>query len=220
MQKEIAAIKPSPGSRMAAAFEAADVPLSDDAVLGSKHARVTLVEFVDYQCPFCRKNFQETLPQVIKEYVDTGKVRYVVHDFPLVSIHSNALNAAVAARCAGRQGKYWEMHDELFSNQRALDAASLPSYAKTLGLDVAKFQACLDDGAEGAKVRANLEAGEKIGITGTPGFLLGLTDPKDPSLLKATRKISGAQPYAVFRAAIDSLVDTEQAANLQRRPLQ
>ncbi|SPF54395.1 Thiol:disulfide interchange protein DsbA [Candidatus Sulfopaludibacter sp. SbA4] len=221
MQNDIAAIKQSLAPKAPAPFQGADVPLSGDAVLGSKDARVTLVEFVDYQCPFCQLNFKDTLPRLIKEYVDTGKVRYVAHDFPLVTIHSNALNAAAAARCAGEQGKYWEMHDELFANQRALDAQSLPSYARQIGLDAGVFQTCVDNGAEAAKVREDLETGQKIGITGTPGFLLGLTDPKDPSLLKATKKISGAQAYNIFKAAIDSLLETaEQAANLHEKALQ
>ncbi len=195
-------------------FKGADVPLTGDAASGPKDAKVTFVEFTDYQCPFCGRNFQQTYPQIIKNYVDTGKIRYILHDFPLTQLHANAFNAAVAARCAGEQGKYWQMHDILFSHQTALDAKNLPDYAKQAGLDVGKFQACLASGVEANNVRADMAVGQKLGVTGTPTFFFGPTDTKNPTLLKATQKISGAQPYVVFQSAIDGLLSppAKQAA--------
>jgi protein-disulfide isomerase len=221
VRKDLAAIRNSPAPGAPAPFDSAVVPLSGGAALGSQDAKVTVVEFVDYQCPYCQRNFQDTLPRILKEYVETGKVRYVALDFPLVTIHANALNAAVAARCSGEQGKYWEMHDTLFSNQNALDAERLPVYAKQLGLDGATFQTCLNNVATADRVRADMDTGQRIGITGTPAVLLGLSDPNDPSLVNTTRKIVGAQPYTAFKAAIDSLLDRQaQAAVLQRAPQQ
>lgn len=207
MQKDITAIKDRLIPPPPPPFKGADVPLSGDAVMGSKDAKVTLVEFTDYQCPFCGRNFQQTFPDIIKEYVNTGKIRYVLHDFPLVQLHPNAFNAAVAARCAGEQGKYWEMHDKLFSNQSALDAKNLPNLAKQAGLDTDKFQACLDNGAEANNVRGDMAAGQKLGVTGTPSFFLGLTNQKDPSTFFATEKISGAQPFTAFKEAIDKVLN-------------
>lgn len=211
MQKDISAIKNRLIPPPPPPFKGADVPLTGDAVMGSKDAKVTVVEFTDYQCPFCGRNFQQTFPQIIKNYVDTGKVRYVLHDYPLIQLHPNAFNAAVAARCAGEQGKYWEMHDKLFSNQGALDAKNLPNLAKQVGADTDKFQACLDNGAEANNVRADMAAGQKLGVTGTPGFFIGVTNAKDPSVLKATKMISGAQSFAVFQNAIDSLLAPPKA---------
>ncbi|HEV2386832.1 MAG TPA: thioredoxin domain-containing protein [Candidatus Acidoferrales bacterium] len=221
MQKDITAIKNRLIPPPPPPFKGADVPLAGDAAMGSSDAKVTLVEFSDYQCPFCGRNFQATFPQILKNYVDTGKVRYVLHDFPLTQLHPNAFNAAVAARCAGEQGKYWQMHDALFSHQTALDAKNLPDYAKQVGLDADKFQACLANGAEANNVRADMAAGNKLGVTGTPGFFLGPTDPKDPSILKATKMISGAQPYAVFQQAIDALLaPTKAEATAKDKPSQ
>lgn len=221
LHKDIAAMRQQAAPTPPPPFPGAEIPISAAAVLGSKDARVTVVEFVDYQCPFCRMNFQNTLPRLIEDYVETGKLRYVTLDYPLESIHSHAFGAAVAARCAGGQGKHWEMHDKLFSNQKELDAGRLPSYARELGLNEQVFLSCLKNGSEAGKVRADLELGQKAGITGTPAFLLGLTDPGNPGLLKATRKISGAQPYSVFKAAIDSLLDpAEQSESLVKNSLQ
>jgi protein-disulfide isomerase len=220
MQKDITAIKERLIPKPPPPFKGADVPLSGDAIMGSKDAKVTMVEFTDYQCPFCGRNFHQTWPQIVKNYVATGKVRYVLHDYPLVQLHPNAFNAAVAARCAGEQGKYWPMHDKLFSNQTALDAKNLPDYAKQIGLDVNQFQSCLDTGTEAANVRADMAAGQKLGVTGTPGFFLGLTDPKDPSVLKAAKMISGAQPYTVFKETIDGLLaPPKQEAKARTKPV-
>jgi predicted DsbA family dithiol-disulfide isomerase len=111
------------------------------------------------------------------------------------------------------------MHDKLFSNQNELDAGRLPSYARELRLNDHAFQTCLENGAEDAKVRADVEMGQKAGISGTPAFLLGLTDSRNSGLLKVNRKIIGAQSYSVFKAAIDSLLEAEQVANRRENAL-
>ena len=104
---------------------------------GKADARVTIVEFTDYQCPFCSRYVRETYPQLDKEYVQTGKVKYVLRDLPLEAIHPLAMKAAEAAHCAGEQGKYWEMHDRLFANQTELARTDLAKHAQALGLDAA-----------------------------------------------------------------------------------
>src|SRR5262247_4360160 len=120
------------------------LPIGGYPSKGSQSAKLVLVEFTDYQCPFCGRHFQQTSPQIERDYVNTGRVRYVVRDFPIESIHKDALKAAEAAHCAGDQGQYWEMHDRLFNKQTALATEHLSAYAGALGLDVKGFQQCLD----------------------------------------------------------------------------
>lgn len=135
----------------------------------------------------------------------TGKLRYIVRDFPLESIHPHAFRAAEAARCAADQGKYWEMHERLFSNQKALAAAELVAHAQALGLGTDEFKGCLDGGKHSARVRGDLEEAQRLGVTSTPTFLVGVVEP-DGTHVRAARKIVGAQPYAAFREAIEGLL--------------
>ncbi len=174
----------------------------DDEVKGKSSATVTLIEFTDYQCPFCSRHFEQTLPDIVKNYIDTGKVKYVVRDFPL-SFHPNAHKAAEASECAGEQGKFWEMHDKLFAEQGswsgAADAsATFKGYAKALGLK-ASFDTCLDNGDMAAEVDADLADGSAAGINGTPGFWI-VSDDGD------SKSVSGAYPYATFQAAFDAML--------------
>jgi protein-disulfide isomerase len=172
---------------------------------GDRAAKVTVVEFSDYQCPFCRRHFDQTWPQILAEYVKAGKVKYVFRDFPIESIHPQAFKAAEAARCAGEQGRYWEMHDRLFSNPDHLGLADLPGHAAAIALDATAFQQCLDSGKQADGIRADLADGLEAGITGTPTFFLGLTDTQAPTL-KVLSRLVGAQPFPAFKQAIDSLL--------------
>jgi protein-disulfide isomerase len=181
------------------------VSIEGGATKGNKNAKVTLVEFTDYQCPFCSRHFRDTQPQIDNDYVKTGKIRYVLREFPLEAIHPLAFKAAEAANCSGEQGKYWEMHDRLFGNQNALAAEQLAGHAEAVGLDAGKFKTCLESGKYTAKVRKDLTDAQKAGVTGTPTFFIGLTDSKG-SEIKAVRKIVGAQNYAAFKDAIESLL--------------
>jgi protein-disulfide isomerase len=122
---------------------------------------------------------------------------------PLESIHKNAFKAAEAARCAGEQGKYWEMHDRLYANQQTLEPWK--PHAEAIGLDAAKFEECLNSGREAANVRSDMAQAEKAGLTGTPSFFLAYTDPKGTKV-KTVSRLIGAQPYATFKAAIDKLL--------------
>ena len=173
---------------------------------GAESAKVTIVEFSDFQCPFCARFHTSTLPQIQKDYVETGKVRHVFRNLPLESIHPMAFKAAEASLCASDQGKYWEMLNLLFANQQALAPEQLVGHAKTLGLDAAAFQKCLDSGKQAARIRTDLEEAGRLGINGTPAFLVGLAMPDGK--VKTVRFVSGARPYADFKAAIDAALAT------------
>jgi protein-disulfide isomerase len=177
--------------------------VADAPALGRPDAPVTLVEFSDYQCPFCQRFFQATLPELKRDYIDTGKVRYVFRDYPLDQIHPQARKAAEAAHCAGDQGKYWEMHDRLFQNQQALLVAQLGEHARALGLQGSAFDACLTSGKYAQRVSKGLEDGLAAGIQGTPGFVIGRTNPGG-SVEGPT--VRGAQPVDVFRRLIDQVL--------------
>jgi protein-disulfide isomerase len=175
------------------------------AVKGDAEAPLVLVEYTDYQCPFCGRHFANTVPSLAREYVDMGKLRYVLRDLPLESIHPQAFKAAEAARCAGDQGRYWEMHEALFKNQKALGPAQLKHYAKGLGLEMAAFEACLDDGRHGDAVRADVAEAQAAGISGTPTFFLAIEG--EDGKLETLQKIRGAQPFSAFKGAIDAALD-------------
>jgi protein-disulfide isomerase len=194
-------------SRQGARGPRTDAVLSLDGArfLGDPRAPVTLVEFADYQCPFCARHVRETVPQIERDYIKSGKVKYVVLDFPITGLHPQAFKAHEAARCAGDQGKFWEMHRRLFANQRAISPSELEGHAQGLGLDADRFRQCLASDQHAAQIRHDLEEGQKAGVTGTPAFFVGLTDPKD-ARVKVSRVLSGAQPYERFKEAIDSLL--------------
>jgi protein-disulfide isomerase len=187
------------------ALQNVTVNTDDDPYRGDKNAPLTLVEFSDYQCPFCGRHVKDTLPKLETDYIKTGKVKYIFRDFPLESIHKEAAAAAEAANCAGDQGKYWEMHGHLFANQRAIALAAFSDDAKTLGLDVATFEACMKNGKYTEEVKKDVADGMQIGITGTPTFFLARTDPASLQIKGATALV-GAQPYAAFKEAIDALL--------------
>lgn len=171
----------------------------DDPILGDPNAPLTLVEFSDYQCPYCRSFYTNTLSKIKEKYIDTGQLNLVYRDFPL-DFHDGAIPAASAAECARKQGDdntYYKMHDKIFDGQNALGQGtvnipneSLKQYAQELGLNMTKFNNCLESDSTKAEIAADLEVGQKIGITGTPGFVL------DGKL------IEGAQPFEVFDQAI------------------
>jgi protein-disulfide isomerase len=164
----------------------------DDWIRGNKNAKVTLVEFSDFQCPYCSQ-FNPTVEQVRKDYPDT--VRIVFKHYPLASIHPMAQKAAEAAECAGAQNKFWEMHDKLFANQTSLSLENYKTWAKDLGLNQSKFNKCLDESTTAAKVAADQKYGDSVGVTGTPSsFVNG-------------NIIQGAQGYDVVK----SMIDTELA---------
>ena len=181
------------------------VNIAGEPVKGNKDARLTLIEFSEYQCPFCSRHVQNTYPQLDKEYVQTGKVKYVFRDLPLESIHKNAFKAGEAAHCAEEQGKFWPMHDRLFANQKTLEAAKLADHATAIGLDAKKFQACLDGGKYEAEIRKDIADAERLGVSATPTTLIAVSQPNDPNV-KVVKVIRGAQNFAVFKASLDELL--------------
>jgi len=179
------------------------VSLDDDPVKGNPNAPVTLVEFSDFQCPFCSRFFTQTLPALEENYIDTGKIKLVYKDFPLDNLHPNARPAHIAAECADEQGKFWEYHDVLFENQgqwNRLSSTDLSSqlnqYATSMGLNSASFDSCLSSQSMADEVHADFLQAAQYGATGTPTFFIG--NEKIGFI-----KLVGAQPYAAFQAVID-----------------
>jgi protein-disulfide isomerase len=168
--------------------------------LGRADAPVTVVEFSDYQCPFCQRFFATTLPAIKKDYIDVGKVRYVFRDYPLDQLHPLARKAAEAAHCAGEQGKYWEMHDALFRNPATLAPLQLAEHARSISLDGPAFDECLASGRHAARVERGLADGAAAGVRGTPAFVIGKTKAGD--VVEGT-PIRGAQSLETFRRIID-----------------
>jgi protein-disulfide isomerase len=172
--------------------------IGKDPFKGDPKAKVTLVEFSDYQCPYCARHVLKTMPLLEKRYIRTGQVKYVFKDFPIERIHPQAFKAHEAANCANEQGQYWAFHDRLFANQRAFAPQELLAHGKALGLNPDRFSQCLADGKYAAKIRKDLAAGRKAGVNGTPMFFIGFTKPNSPEL-KAIRMVWGAQPYPIFK---------------------
>lgn len=175
----------------------------DDIVRGKPDAPVTLLEYSDFTCGYCEKFFHETFPRLLTEYVETGKVRFVYRDFPR-SPGGPALHSAQAARCAGEQDAYWPMHDRLFNSGGRYQIPELEGYAKELGLDLPRFSQCLAAQRHVADIYQDRIEGGNLGIRGTPGFVLFLTDlsREDDIVL-----IPGAFPYEVFREQIEKLLE-------------
>jgi protein-disulfide isomerase len=199
--------EPGPGragaSRPAPPLPSEPVSLAGAQTAGSQTAKVALVVYSDFQCPFCGKFARETLPAIQEQYVRTGKVLFAFRQFPL-PIHSFAEKAAEGALCAGQQGKFWAFHDDMFANQQALDPQSLQERARQLGLRTDAFTACLE-GKAAISVQADKKAAEPFGVTGTPTFLAGpiLKDGR----VRVSERFSGALPLAQFQTVLDGLLN-------------
>lgn len=167
-----------------------DIPIGDAPVFGPDDAAITLIEFSDYQCPFCKKWYDEVLARLLAEY--PGQIRFVYRDFPLDGIHSEAINAAVAARCAGEQGKYWEYHNAIFDDAYGLGKDAYPRYAQDVGLNLGDFNTCVsEDRYRAAVVQSMEEAATTFMVRSTPTFFLNGIP------------IEGALPYMFFKQVID-----------------
>jgi len=182
------------------------ISLDDDPIKGDLNAPITIVEFSDFQCPFCAKFHSTTLPQLEANYIDSGKVKFVYRDFPIQSIHPNAVPAAIASECADEQGMFWEYHDLVFENQKKWQGLSgrimvdtFEQYALELGLNTSDFNTCLESAKYADEVRKDLQDGASYGVTGTPGFFIGNDE-------LGFVKIIGAQPYPVFERLIEDQI--------------
>jgi len=180
-----------------------NVSFDDDPMKGNPDAEITIVEFSDFQCPFCARFHTQTLPLIEQNYISTGKVNFVYRDFPIQGIHPNAVPAAVASECADDQGKFWEMHDMIFENQKnwqdlqiAQSASLFREYAIEIGLNTDEFDSCMTSGKHLEEIQNDLNDGRAYGVTGTPGFFVG--NEKIGFI-----KINGAQPFSSFQRVIE-----------------
>jgi len=162
----------------------------DARTKGDKNAKVTMYEYSDFECPFCGNFFTGAYKQIEEKYVKTGKVKVVFKDFPL-TFHANAQKSAEAARCAQEQGKFWEMHDKLFSNQKSLTTDNYKKWAGEMGVKSDQFNQCLDSGKYADAVKKDLAEGVKIGIQGTPSFVIN------------GQALIGAYPFEEFEKVIE-----------------
>jgi protein-disulfide isomerase len=184
------------------------ISLDDDPVKGNPNAPLTIVEFSDFQCPFCSRFYEQTLSQIEENYIDTGKVKFVYRDLPLDNLHPNARPAHIAAECADEQGKFWEYHDVLFEKQSEWNRlpspdlqTTLTQYATDIGLQSTYFETCLNSQDIADEVNNDSLDAARYGATGTPTFFIGTE--KDGFV-----KLSGAQPFSSFQLAIDSQLNS------------
>ncbi len=188
-------------------IEPVRISIDNDPIIGNPDAPITIVEFSDFQCPFCARFHTQTLPLILEEYIEQGKVKLVFRDFPIQSIHPNALPAAVAAECANDQNKFREMHDMLFEKQtdwnklETVDALSMFSqYASGMQLDEELFDSCLTSGKHISEIKKDLDDGRDYGVSGTPGFFVGNDQI-------GFVELKGAQPFESFKKIIDAQLD-------------
>jgi len=195
--------QPTQQSPQPSAPQTFTVSFDDEPVKGNPDAPVTVVEFSDFQCPFCSRFFEQTLPLIQENYIDTGKIKFVYKDLPLDNLHPNARSAHIAAECADEKGKFWEYHDVLFQKQAEwqrlpssdLDI-TLSQFAVDLGMQAASFESCMESQDIADEVNQDTLEAVRYGATGTPTFFIGTE--KDGFI-----KLVGAQPYATFQRAID-----------------
>lgn len=202
--KTAPAPQPTQQSPQPTAPQIFQVSIDDDPVKGNPNAPVTVVEYSDFQCPFCSRFFQQTLPLIEEYYIDTGKIKFVYKDLPLDSLHPNARAAHIAAECADEQGKFWEYHDVLFEKQPQwsnLASSELQNtfteFATDMGLQAASFESCMQSPNIADEVNKDTLEAASYGATGTPTFFIG--NEKDGFI-----KLVGAQPFAVFQRVIDN----------------
>ena len=211
---EVAALRDSVrqlASEVADAGQSAMLDVADAPARGPEDAVVTLIEFSDYECPFCLKHFQDTMPRLEADYIQTGKIRYVFRDFPIDQLHPEAIRAHEAAQCAREQGRFWEMHNRLFTGPGTHSDDDLNARASEAGVDLSALQACLESGRMTSVVRAVGADAIGLGANGTPAFFLGFRDPATDQV-RVVRGITGAQPYEVFQQTLDALIaDANQA---------
>jgi protein-disulfide isomerase len=198
---------PPPAAQDVAPF---DLNIADAATKGAHTAKLALIEFSDFQCPFCGRHAKDTYPLLQKNLVDSGQLKYVFRNFPIEHAHPEALKAAEAAECGREQGRFWEMHDLIFANQQAIAVSDLFSHAQSLGIDQSQFRACLDGNKMTARVRQELAEARRLGVTATPTFFLGEIGKN--GTVRVTKKIVGSHPLEVFQTAFQSILPAPPGA--------
>ena len=178
------------------------VSISGAASLGHSTAKLALVEFSDFECPFCSRFTAEVLPTIKREYVDSGKVKLVFMHLPLQDLHPEATKLAFAAECSNQQGQFWGMHDLLFGRRNPRGSGNdIPAMAQHLPLDRLQFLRCVQSGAPQAIVQRHTELARRLAISGTPAFLVGRL--LAGGQVQVTKRLSGARPMADFRRALE-----------------
>ncbi|MFB3904965.1 MAG: DsbA family protein [Acidobacteriota bacterium] len=175
---------------------------------GKEDAKVTLVEFSDFQCAYCARYVRETLPRLEEEYINSGRVKLVFQNLPLEQIHKSAFRAAEAADCAGQQGQFWPMHDLLFANSADLSEEAFARFARRLNLSQEAFATCMVERKSRAEVESDVNEARQLAINGTPTFLIGLTQP-GKSQITVLRSLRGAVSYEQMKQALDSVLERE-----------
>jgi protein-disulfide isomerase len=193
---------------LAKATRAPVIDLTGAPALGPDTARVTVVEFSDYECPFCLKYFQQTLPQIEEHYIRTGKIRYVFRDFPVDELHPDAIRAHEAAHCAGEQGKFWQLHVKLFSKPGSHTPEQIAARASEAGLSADRFTACVGAGQYTDSIRASAKEAARLGADGTPAFFVGIRDLAT-NQLRIVQAMTGAHPYETFAKVIDAVLQQQ-----------
>jgi protein-disulfide isomerase len=178
--------------------------LHGEPVKGDSVARIAVIEYADFECPFCGQYMRQAYPQIVDNYIRTGKIKYFYRDLPL-SMHPHAMLAAQAARCAGDQGKFWEMHDSLFANQAALTEKDMSNRAQSLGMDSTQLTQCLASQKYSDEIRKSVTEAQSMGIQGTPMFFLGVIR-ENGDVVKVEKTIMGAYPYETFKSDLDELL--------------
>jgi protein-disulfide isomerase len=171
---------------------------------GDSRARVAIMEYSDFECSFCARYVREIYPKIDKDYIQSGKIKYFFRDLPAPG-ETNALFKARAARCAGEQGKFWEMHDRLFATQSDPAGGNMESHAQALALDAEKFGACLASGRYSDNIRLSVAGARRAGIYGTPAFLIG-TVSEDGDFLRATNVLVGGESFETLKSGLDEIL--------------
>lgn len=179
----------------------ATIDVSGDPALGSDDTLVTLVEFSDYECPFCVRHFTQTMPEINDRFIATGRIQYVFKDFPIDQLHPGAMLAHQAARCAAEQGMFWEMHVKMFSPAGTHTPEALEAHAREAGVSIEPFRDCMASGRTVDEIRSSVQTAVNLGANGTPAFFIGLRDPQTHQVT-VIQAISGAHPIAEFEKAI------------------
>lgn len=166
---------------------------------------LTLVEFSDYECPFCIRHFRETMPEIDSKWIQTGKLRYVFRDFPIDQLHPAAINGHIAARCAAEQGKFWEMHGRMFSAPGTHTPPEIELRAGEAGVSIDPFRECVASGRFRAEIQKSVQSAVELGANGTPAFFVGVRDPSTEEVRIVTA-VSGAQPFEAFEKAFETVL--------------
>jgi protein-disulfide isomerase len=193
------------GSGQPALKPPATMNVAGESFKGQPTATLAIIEYTDFECPFCRRFEHDVYPQIRDNYVDSGKVKYFHRDMPL-PFHQGAMPAARAAHCASEQGKFWEMHDNLLGDGTAsLGAADIDERAAKLGLNVARLDDCISSGRFADIIQRSVTEATAMQVSGTPTFIIGTLDAQG-KLMSVKKTVVGAYPFETFKAALDPLL--------------